>query len=132
MNPAFNGDSFIERELRRLVQKWSIKTIVETGTYHGATTRALATFGPDVVTIEMDWERFESGNDLDEIRNIRRLHGDSPILRLCYRIIQPDLPSGCSLGGAFADRRARSYFARLYSCSDCTTIFNPIHPNSFV
>jgi hypothetical protein len=77
MNPAFNGDSFIEVELTRLVKKWSIRTIVETGTYQGDSTRALATFGPAVITIEIDRQRFESATDLDQIPNVRRLHGDS-------------------------------------------------------
>jgi hypothetical protein len=87
---AFNGDRFIEAELRRLVEKWAIKTIVETGTFQGDSTRVFATFGVNVVTIEIDWQRFESANDLDKISRVRRFHGDSSKV---LDSIVPDLSS---------------------------------------
>ena len=77
MNPAFNGDHFIELEIKALVTKWSIQTIIETGTYFGDSTRVLARFGPEVITIEMDWLRFTLGAELEKIHNVNRLHGDS-------------------------------------------------------
>jgi hypothetical protein len=74
---AFDGDSYIESEIRRLVKLWEIKTIVETGTYEGKTTRALADIGPEVVTIEKDLSAWKLSEHLDEIPNVHRLLGDS-------------------------------------------------------
>jgi hypothetical protein len=74
---AFNGDSFIENEVRRLTQAHSIKTIVETGTYLGETTIALASMAPHVLTIENDWQRYCEASHLSVFNHVISIHGDS-------------------------------------------------------
>lgn len=70
---AFEGDWYIEAELRRLVGKWKVRTIVETGTYKGKSTRALADMGALVFTIEIRPELAE----MRELGNVEALIGDS-------------------------------------------------------
>jgi hypothetical protein len=54
MTEAFDGDPYIEEELWRLVKKWNIHTIIETGTFKGHSTEALADMAPEVLTIEIN------------------------------------------------------------------------------
>ncbi len=51
---AFNGDHYIDQEITDLIKKWKIKTIVETGTFIGLTTRRLSEHGIPVHTIEIN------------------------------------------------------------------------------
>jgi LPS sulfotransferase NodH len=74
---AFNGDPYIEAEIRRLVGSASIKTIIETGTYRGHTTRAFSNMAVEVVTIEIDRNFWDLGKHLDLLGNVRRIQGDS-------------------------------------------------------
>jgi hypothetical protein len=80
MSETFNGDSFIEREVLRLVQRHGIRTIVETGTYRGETTKALAQMAPQVFTIEIDPLYWQESSHLDALGNVRRIRGDSPVV----------------------------------------------------
>lgn len=75
---GFNGDTYICGEFARLVSRWSIKTIVETGTCHGATARLLAGMVPVVHTIELDPKWFLWSAHLDEFRGVTRHRGSSP------------------------------------------------------
>jgi hypothetical protein len=70
---AFEGDWHIEEELRRLVGKWGVKTIVETGTHKGKSTRALAEMLCQVVTIEIKPELEE----IWHLSNVQLFVGDS-------------------------------------------------------
>ena len=72
---AFEGDWYIEAELRRLVEKWKVRTIVETGTYKGQSTRALAGMGAEVITIEIEPE--PELVEIMDLANVRALTGDS-------------------------------------------------------
>lgn len=59
MNPKmreFENDTFLHEELRRLVAKWEIKTICETGTEYGGSANAFAAMHPVefVVTIDLE------------------------------------------------------------------------------
>jgi hypothetical protein len=76
---AFEGDGFIEVELRRLVAFWEIRTIFETGTYQGKTTLALAEMPPAeyIGTIEIQPEYVELAEHLQSNRKVRRFIGDS-------------------------------------------------------
>jgi hypothetical protein len=56
MHNPFNGDTFIGKEIRKLVRDWSINTIVETGTWSGHSTREFVAMGPRVVTIDSTLE----------------------------------------------------------------------------
>jgi hypothetical protein len=71
---AFEGDWHIEAEVRRLVGKWKVRTIVETGTYKGQSTRALADMGAEVVTIEILPQQLV---EIKGLANVRQLSGDS-------------------------------------------------------
>jgi len=51
---GFNGDSFIKGELVKLVEKFGVKTIVETGTFHGGTTMEFCKIVNKVFTIEIN------------------------------------------------------------------------------
>jgi hypothetical protein len=76
---AFAGDALLEQEVRRLITRYGIRSAVETGTYQGCTTRALAAMVPMVHTIEIDPGMFaESGQRLADVPNVRRYHGASP------------------------------------------------------
>jgi hypothetical protein len=74
---AFGGDPHIELALRMLVEKWQVRTIVETGTHLGHSTIALARMGPAVVTIEKDAATWLLTKELDKLGNVLRIHGDS-------------------------------------------------------
>ena len=51
---ALNGDRVAREEFARLVKDYQIRSIVETGTYHGITTEYLASLVPLVHSIEID------------------------------------------------------------------------------
>ena len=50
---AFNKDPVVEAEFRRLMQRYNIEEIVETGTYEGDSTVFFASFGKIVHTVEV-------------------------------------------------------------------------------
>ena len=79
----FNGDSHLAAEFRRLVKQHRIKSIIETGTYKGATTRELSKMVESVYTIESN-EKFLriAAKNLKDCANVKLFHGSSPhILR---------------------------------------------------
>ncbi len=51
---AFNGDSFVLEEFKRLKDAFDLKVCVETGTFMGDTTEVLAEIFPEVHTIEIN------------------------------------------------------------------------------
>lgn len=59
-----DGDPYIEAEIRRLLGSASIKTIIETGTNRGHTTRAFSDMVAEVVTIEIDQNFWDLGKYL--------------------------------------------------------------------
>jgi len=79
----FNGDTYIGPEIRKLIEKWKVKTIIETGTWSAHTTREFAKMGPHVITIDSTWEHLteEFGRDaLEELQSLPRVKtvfGDS-------------------------------------------------------
>lgn len=74
---AFGGDGFIEAEIRRLAEVWGIRTIIETGTYEGQTTLALADMGAEVTTIEIAPGHWRIAEELGRLGNVHRILGDS-------------------------------------------------------
>lgn len=78
----FNGDTFIGPEIKRLVEKYGVKTIIETGTWSAHTTRELATYGVPVITIDSThehlYEEFGPQAKMDLLkRGVRCYVGDS-------------------------------------------------------
>lgn len=51
---GFEGDTFLKEEVERLVKKWEVVSIIESGTYMGATSRELAKMAEHVFTIEIN------------------------------------------------------------------------------
>ncbi len=45
-------DNFVYLEIQNLINRFNIKKIIETGTYYGWSTKKLAEFGLEVITIE--------------------------------------------------------------------------------
>jgi hypothetical protein len=79
----FEGDRFLFAEIVRLCAVHKIKTIVETGTQYGSTTRALALLADQVVTVEM-----ASFSVFGLPPNVLPLHMDSPE---ALRMVLPDI-----------------------------------------
>lgn len=59
---GYEGDSFIGLEIAKLVQKFAVKVIIETGTYLGNTTKKLVKFAP-VYTVEINEANFNSAKE---------------------------------------------------------------------
>lgn len=96
----FNGDHFIGERIRELVAKHGVRTIVETGTYQGVTTRELTRFGAELVVSiekndrwretspELDWPLddatagivFQAGDSREQLRYILCNEEDAPFL----------------------------------------------------
>ena len=76
---AFAGDGLLEKEIKRLIGQYGIQSAVETGTFQGCTTRALAALVPMVYTIEInDGFYAESRERLADVPNVQQFHGASP------------------------------------------------------
>lgn len=76
---AFNGDFLVMEEFIRLKEEFDLKVVIETGTYHGDTTKALADIFPEVHTIELseDYQRIAKRN-VGENENVYFHLGSSP------------------------------------------------------
>ncbi len=76
---AFNGDRFLEKEFRHLIDKFNIQTICETGTYLGQTTEKLSELVPNVSTIEIREDFYlQAKNKLCTLPNVTMYLGDAP------------------------------------------------------
>lgn len=74
----FNGDTYLKEHFERLVAKHGIKTIIETGTYKGDTTSALAKMADKVVTVEYNKDFLaEAMQSLKDIPNVEVWQGSS-------------------------------------------------------
>jgi predicted O-methyltransferase YrrM len=74
----FQAGSTVARIGAELRTRLSLQRAVETGTYRGDTTRALATAFPDVVTIELSQQLHNAAAArLSDLSNVRALQGDS-------------------------------------------------------
>jgi hypothetical protein len=60
---GYEGDTFVHEEIRKLVEKFSIDKIIETGTYKGATTKRLSEFAP-VHSIEFDQQNYSESRTM--------------------------------------------------------------------
>jgi len=75
---GYEGDSFIHDELKALCSKFKVHTIIETGTFLGATTKRLAELAETVFTIENQKESYDSAQKNNEgIENITYWLGNS-------------------------------------------------------
>jgi len=78
-NGAFNEDIYLAEKFLEIKKKRKIDTIIETGTYHGATTRWFSINFDTVYTAECNREYFETAKkNLAGIKNIVMELEDSP------------------------------------------------------
>ena len=76
---AFNGDKYLGEEFLKLIKKFKIKNIIETGTYRRDTTRAFSGMADKVYTIESNRSfYFGSKKILKNYSNVRTFFGSSP------------------------------------------------------
>lgn len=76
---AFNSDRYVLHELKKLIKKFNIKNIFETGTYMGNTTLVLSELVENVYTVEYNATYFEQAKE--KLKNCNNVHmnlGNSP------------------------------------------------------
>lgn len=72
-------DVYAYNEFKKLIERFSIKKIIETGTYYGWSAIKLAEFGLPVQTIELSEEYFDiAKRNIKGKENIKTLLGSSP------------------------------------------------------
>lgn len=83
----FNEDSFMESEFLTLKENYNIKTVIETGTYHGITTEWLAQNFDNVETVEIIQKYFDIAKvRLLKYKNVNQYFGSST--ELLHRILE--------------------------------------------
>jgi len=87
---AFNGDTQAENRVAQILSDHKIRTVIETGTYTGDSTRFFAAHCPSVITIELNQQRFEA-LQLDDLPNVQTIQGSSPLVlrRILSEIEEP-------------------------------------------
>lgn len=60
---GFEGDEFIAVEIQKLIEKFKVKTIIETGTYLGATTKRFSVMAEEVHTVELIQQNHDYAKD---------------------------------------------------------------------
>jgi predicted O-methyltransferase YrrM len=74
-------DKFVYDEFKKLINSHKINKIIETGTYHGWSTKKLSEFGVNVFSIEISEENFEIAKkniSEEKINNVEIILGSSP------------------------------------------------------
>lgn len=75
---GFEGDIYLKDEVLRLVVKFDISSIIETGTFLGGTTKQFADIVRHVFTIESNQDFFQKAkNNLRGLENILMIYGKS-------------------------------------------------------
>ncbi len=76
---GFEADSFIKAEIEKLRDRFRVKTVIETGTYLGGTTKVLSTMFEEVYTCEINDGNFKKSNEyLRDIDNVILVNQSSP------------------------------------------------------
>jgi hypothetical protein len=76
---AFNQDTFVQAEFKKLQNEFKLKIAIETGTCLGYTSEFLSTFFKEVRTIEImeDYLKIAKANRLDALKNVKCTLGSS-------------------------------------------------------
>lgn len=75
---GFESDYILRDKVKAIVKKYGIDCIIETGTYMGATTKVMAEWVKQVITIEANYTYLDSAlKYLDGEDNVHCVHGDS-------------------------------------------------------
>lgn len=78
---AFAGDKYLKKEFQKIIKKFKIKNIVETGTFKGDTTKEFSKMVDVVYTIESKKEFYlEAKEKLIKLKNVRGFFGSSPTI----------------------------------------------------
>jgi len=89
---GFEGDTFIPERIKELIAKHGIKYIIETGTYHGFTTRRFAEMVDHVTTVESNRSFYEIAREtLKDCTNVNMVKGNSGNCLTLYTNDQPTL-----------------------------------------
>lgn len=81
MEESFNCDPVVAEEVLRLKERFGIKTAVETGTYHGTTTRWFAEHFDKVYSAEINEQNYIIAKaKLMNQTNVEVLLGNSPVV----------------------------------------------------
>ena len=76
---AFNGDRYVLHEVKKIIKKYNVSNIFETGTYLGATTKELSDIVDNVYTVECHSDYFNKSKVfLKECKNVHMHFGSSP------------------------------------------------------
>jgi len=68
---GFEGDGIMKAEFENLIKRYNVKGVIETGTYHGGTARALSSMVEHVATIEFNEKNYlEAKNNLIGFSNV--------------------------------------------------------------
>jgi hypothetical protein len=79
MNKGALEDRYAKLEITKLIEKFSIKRIIETGTYKGWSTKEFATICDKIDTIEINSTYIQEAYDfLKEVENVNIHEGSSP------------------------------------------------------
>lgn len=75
---GFEGDTIAKSKFLKLITDNSIKTVIETGTFRGATTKHFANWVQNVHSIEVDDNNFKIASEqLHSFPNVTLYHGSS-------------------------------------------------------
>ena len=91
---AFNSDLIPEVEIKRIIDKLNIKTVIETGTFKGFTTKKFSELAEEVYSIEIAEEIANQAKSyLSDCNNVKLLKGDSAtVLPVLLQFLKCDLP----------------------------------------
>lgn len=79
-NGAFNEDSYMGSKFLEIKEKFNLDTVIETGTYHGVTTRWFANNFKNVYTVECNESYFEEAKkNIGSCLNVKSYLQDSPL-----------------------------------------------------
>jgi predicted O-methyltransferase YrrM len=79
MNKGALEDRYAKIEITKLIEEFSIKRIIETGTYKGWSTKEFATLCDNIDTIEINLEYIEDAYEfLKDVKNVKIHNGSSP------------------------------------------------------
>ena len=88
---GFENDSFARDKMKQLITENGIKTVIETGTYLGATTKHFALWCKDVITIEVNQEHYlKARKNLDKTKVNQYLGSSEKVLDSILEVIDKE------------------------------------------
>lgn len=83
---AFSGDHYLQAEIQKIIKKFDIFTVVETGTFMGDTTAAFTEMASSVFSIEVNYDLYQRAvSRFQDVSNVMILSGNSP--EVLYQMI---------------------------------------------